>query len=126
MNELESAVDDSEPVRDPAAQVLCTLDAIVDGGAIAIDMASSTGGFSIILVRSGNEVRAFHNECPHAGRRLDWSPGRFLIDKGLLVCAAHGAAFKLDSGICNSGPCLGQSLMGFPIVMQDGKIYSAR
>lgn len=126
MNELESEAYDFTALPEPVGHALCTLDAIVDGGAIAVDIASSTGGFSIILARTGNQVRAFHNECPHAGRRLDWSPGRFLIDKGLLVCAAHGAAFKLDSGMCNSGPCRGQGLMSFPIMVRDGKIYSGR
>ena len=60
---------------------LCKLDAIADGGAIAVDVESSTGGFSLILLRQGGQVFAYHNECPHAGRRLDWAPGRPVVRK---------------------------------------------
>ena len=62
------------------SKTLCRLDAIPDGNALAVDVESSTGGFSLILLRQGERVFAYHNECPHAGRRLDWSPGKFLIE----------------------------------------------
>ncbi|KAA2285286.1 Rieske (2Fe-2S) protein [Arenimonas fontis] len=67
---------------------------------------------SLIVLRQGPEVRAWLNICPHAGRRLDWAPGRFLVDKqGHLVCAAHGATFELGRGECVAGPCKGASLL---------------
>jgi len=92
---------------------------IAEGTAIAAHLPSATGGFEIIIVRSGGRVHAFHNECPHAGRRLDWAPGRFLIDQGHLVCAAHGAMFKLDSGFCTSGPCRGNGLVPIALRIED-------
>ena len=74
---------------------------------------------SLIVRRSGDRVQAWLNICPHAGRRLDWAPGRFLVDKGRLVCAAHGAKFELEQGECNAGPCRGQSLVAVPVVAGD-------
>ena len=65
---------------------------------------------SLILTRVAGCVQAFRNVCPHAGRRLDWAPGAFLIDRGRLVCAAHGASFDMASGLCVAGPCKGASL----------------
>lgn len=66
---------------------------------------------SLVVYRDGDAVRAWLNICPHAGRRLDWAPGRFLQGKdGSLICAAHGASFELQSGDCTAGPCRGQSL----------------
>ena len=65
---------------------------------------------SLILLRNGDQLRAWLNICPHAGRRLDWAPGKFLVDRGHLVCAAHGASFELDRGECVAGPCRGASL----------------
>jgi len=65
---------------------------------------------SLILTRVAGRVQAFRNVCPHAGRRLDWAPGAFLIDQGRLVCAAHGASFDMASGLCVAGPCKGASL----------------
>jgi nitrite reductase/ring-hydroxylating ferredoxin subunit len=72
---------------------------------------------SLILRRRGADVQAWLNVCPHAGRRLDWAPGRFLLDKGHLVCAAHGASFELEHGLCISGPCRGQSLVPVPVAL---------
>lgn len=65
---------------------------------------------SLILHRDGSRLRGWLNICPHAGRRLDYAPGQFLLSKGLLVCAAHGASFEMPGGLCVAGPCRGQSL----------------
>jgi len=104
---------------------LCRLDAIADGGAIAVDVESSTGGFSLILLRQGARVFAYHNECPHAGRRLDWAPGRFLIESGQIICASHGASFFIESGRCHGGPCLGSGLVPMHVEVVDGEVCLA-
>lgn len=71
---------------------------------------------SLIVLRQGARVRAWLNVCPHAGRRLDWAPGKFLVDKeGRLVCAAHGAVFEMGQGECVDGPCKGSSLVPVPV-----------
>ena len=83
---------------------------------------------SIVLFRddAGDAVRAWLNVCPHAGRRLDFAPGRFLkSSEGLLVCAAHGAAFETAAGECVSGPCRGQSLCSVPVEVRDGAVWLA-
>ncbi|MBK6728195.1 MAG: Rieske 2Fe-2S domain-containing protein [Xanthomonadales bacterium] len=98
------------------------LAAIPEGTAVGAHLPSSTGGFEIILVRVGDRVFGYHNECPHAGRRLDWAPGRFLIEKDHLVCAAHGAMFKLDSGFCTSGPCRGNGLVPVALRIEEGAV----
>ena len=103
-------------------KILCRVDDIPDGGAHSVDVESATGGFSLVLTRRGADVHAFHNECPHAGRRLDWSPGRFLMEAGMLICAAHGAAFLRDSGACIGGPCRGQGLRSVNVVIEDGEV----
>ena len=72
---------------------------------------------SLIVLRRGDRVQAWLNICPHAGRRLDWAPGRFLVDKGNLVCAAHGATFELEHGECIAGPCRGQSLVAVAVAV---------
>lgn len=105
---------------------LCAVSDIPEGQAIARTVASSGGGFVVILTRLGARVSAFHDECPHAGRRLDWAPGQFLIELGHLVCAAHGAAFTLDTGYCVGGPCRGQALLRFPVRVEAGLVYPGR
>jgi nitrite reductase/ring-hydroxylating ferredoxin subunit len=108
-------LDDSE--RKP----LYRLEDITDGGAAAVEVESSTGGFSLVLLRQGARVFAYHNECPHAGRRLDWSPGKFLVKDGVIICAAHGATFDVGSGKCLGGPCR-NGLAGVPVEVIDGTV----
>ena len=72
---------------------------------------------SIVLRRSGERVQAWLNICPHAGRRLDYAPGKFLLDQGRLVCAAHGASFELEQGVCVAGPCRGASLVPLAVAV---------
>ncbi|PZO09413.1 MAG: ferredoxin [Lysobacteraceae bacterium] len=72
---------------------------------------------SILLRRTGARVQAWLNICPHAGRRMDYAPGKFLLDQGRLVCAAHGASFELEQGVCVAGPCRGASLVPLEVVV---------
>ena len=72
---------------------------------------------SIVLRRSGDRVQAWLNVCPHAGRRMDYAPGKFLLDQGRLVCAAHGASFELEQGVCVAGPCRGASLVPLAVAI---------
>jgi nitrite reductase/ring-hydroxylating ferredoxin subunit len=102
-------------------RVLCRVDAIPDGGAIGAQVPSSTGGFDLILLRHGDRVFAYHNECPHAGRNLDYAPGQFLVHDGRIICAVHGATFAVDSGACIGGPCR-NGLVAMPIEIVDGEV----
>jgi nitrite reductase/ring-hydroxylating ferredoxin subunit len=79
-------------------------------GLVAVD-AEIDGEIESIIVDCGrNPPQAWRNACPHQGRRLDYVAGKFLIDKGRLVCASHGAAFELEDGLCVGGPCRGEHL----------------
>lgn len=105
---------------------LSALNDIVDGGFAEVEATIEGDAESLILYRLGNEVRAWLNVCPHAGRRLDWSPGQFLKSKdGHLVCAAHGASFELDRGDCIAGPCRGDALRAVQVQVRDGAVWLA-
>ncbi len=103
-------------------KALIRVDEIPEGGATAVQVETATGGFSLILTRVDGVVHAFHNECPHAGRRLDWSPGKFLIEGRLLICAVHGATFGLASGDGVAGPCRGTGLKPVPVTIDNGEV----
>ena len=106
-----------------AAKPLVSLDALSDGGLLEIEAEIDGVAESLILHRDGDQVRAWLNICPHAGRRLDWAPGKFLLSKdGLLVCAAHGASFELREGACVAGPCRGDSLRAVAVDVVDGDV----
>lgn len=109
--------DDSRP--DGGPQRLIGLAEIQDGGFAEAEATLDGDAESLILYREGDRIRAWLNVCPHAGRRLDWAPGRFLKSKdGHLVCASHGASFSLESGECVAGPCRGASLRAVDVMVQ--------
>jgi len=67
---------------------------------------------------------AYVNDCPHANTPLDWQPGQFLsADKRLILCATHGAEFRIGDGYCVRGPCFGAYLIPVPIAVRDGTVY---
>jgi nitrite reductase/ring-hydroxylating ferredoxin subunit len=109
--------------RSANTRTLLPLDDIPDGGFVEVEATIEEAITSLILHREGAIARAWRNVCPHAGRRLDWSPGKFLKSKdGLLVCAVHGASFELVEGICVAGPCRGDRLQAVPVDVCDGKV----
>lgn len=110
-----------------AAPALAALAALPDGVPTACETEVGGAPESLILLRRGDAVRGWLNVCPHAGRRLDWAPGKFLLSKtGQLVCAVHGASFELDAGECVAGPCRGQSLRAVAVrVDADGMVRLA-
>jgi nitrite reductase/ring-hydroxylating ferredoxin subunit len=106
---------------------LALVAAIEDGGLAEAEAVVDGSAESLILHRDGDAVRAWLNVCPHAGRRLDWAPGRFLRSKeGLLVCAVHGASFELQRGECVAGSCRGDSLRAVAVEVRDGAVYRVR
>ena len=107
-------------------QPLLMLDRLADGAFAEVEATLDGDAESLLLYRDGDEVRAWLNVCPHAGRRLDWAPGQFLTTAdGLLVCAAHGASFELAGGACVAGPCRGQSLRAVAVAVRDGAVWLA-
>lgn len=114
---------DADP-DDARAAPLLRVDAIPDGGLVETSATVDGNAESLIVHRRGDAVRAWFNVCPHAGRRLDWAPGQFLVSKdGHLVCAVHGATFALPEGACIAGPCRGDRLREVPVVVREGALY---
>lgn len=103
-------------------QHLCRLEQLESLEILSVDAEFEGETESLLLVLRAGRVAAFLNICPHAGRRLDFAPGKFLIESGLLVCAAHGASFELPSGSCIAGPCRGQSLREVPVRVENGDV----
>lgn len=115
------------PVAGSGSGPLLPLDRIERGGLAEVEATIDGDAESLVVHRGADDgVRAWFNVCPHAGRRLDWAPGRFLVSKdGLLVCAAHGASFELARGECVAGPCRGESLRAVAVEVRDGMVVLA-
>lgn len=111
------------PITDAAP--LCLLTDIPDGGAVEVEALLRGEAESLLVYRHGDDARAYLNVCPHAGRRLDYAPGKFLVRGGTIICAAHGASFAADSGECTQGPCKGDSLRRVDVRVVDGAVLLA-
>jgi len=102
--------------------ILCQVQEILEGSALEVEDPRVSDGTSLVLLRRADQIHAYLNICPHAGRPLNWAPGRFLFSHGQLVCAAHGATFRPEDGFCVDGPCRGQSLQSVAIEVLDGAV----
>ena len=124
---MSSSLNHGEENRDAGhdpADVLARLDALAPDSLHEVEAVLEGDAESLLLYRdAAGGVRAFLNVCPHAGRRLDWAPGKFLRSKeGQLVCAAHGASFDLANGECTAGPCRGERLRSVDVHCVDGDV----
>jgi nitrite reductase/ring-hydroxylating ferredoxin subunit len=68
------------------------------------------------LLRYRGELHSYLNECPHWAIELDLGDGHF-YDPALdrIYCKNHGALFFPATGLCETGPCLGRSLVRLQI-----------
>lgn len=89
---------------------LCHIDDVPQGGSRGFD-PQGLGQDSVLLVRQGMRLHAWRDACPHHDTPMAWRKDAYLNAAGdRIVCAAHGAQFEIDTGLCTLGPCLGQSL----------------
>ena len=124
---LNDGDEDRESARRPGS-ALARLDALPPDSLHEVEAVIDGDAESLLLYRDATgDVRAWLNVCPHAGRRLDWAPGKFLRAKdGTLVCAAHGASFELAHGVCVAGPCRGEALRAVAGEVRDGEVSLAQ
>jgi nitrite reductase/ring-hydroxylating ferredoxin subunit len=100
---------------------LCRLDEIPDGMARGFELGAGTERLEIFVLRRGDALFAYRNECPHAGSPLDLLPDQFLsADRRHLQCHTHGALFRIEDGMCVSGPCLGRALLPVAVRVEEG------
>jgi nitrite reductase/ring-hydroxylating ferredoxin subunit len=104
---------------------LCRLDEIAEPGSRGFRIGGGGGETrAIFVVRQDGRVVAYENSCPHLGSPLDWVPDRFLdLEKRYILCATHGALFRIEDGLCLAGPCARKSLKPVPIKIKAGSIY---
>lgn len=81
-------------------------------------------GLAAFIVQFDGELHAFVNRCPHLGVELNWLPDQFLESGGdLIICSTHGALFRIDNGLCITGPCQGDHLTRLPIIRDEGRYF---
>ena len=72
--------------------VLGRLDDIPDGGTKLFSFGKGFERFQMFVLRRGDRLLSYANDCPHVHGPLDWRPGEFLTEDGEhIICAMHGA-----------------------------------
>jgi nitrite reductase/ring-hydroxylating ferredoxin subunit len=98
---------------------LCRASDLAEGRSRGFD-PTATGRDTLFVVRR-NGLYAYRNVCPHwAETSMAWRKDAFLNgDATRIVCAAHGAQFEIETGMCTLGPCIGQSLTRVELVTRE-------
>jgi nitrite reductase/ring-hydroxylating ferredoxin subunit len=95
---------------------------VPEGGARGYD-PSGDGQDTLFAVRAHGTLHLWRDRCPHAGTPMAWRRHAYLNAAGnRIVCAAHGAQFEPDTGLCVVGPCLGAHLQPVAFSIDHGEI----
>ena len=100
-------------------QVLVDLEDVPDPGGLPVQIGTQ----SILVLRSGDLIRAYINNCPHQNRPLCLPSGKVIISEStFLVCPFHGASFDIESGTSQGGPAGSSRLDAVIISVEDGQV----
>ena len=90
-------------------------DLVEDGDAKTFEFTDRLGqpgeGF---VMRWDGELVAYENRCPHWAVPVGFDDNEFVHGRDI-VCPMHGARFNPTTGVCWSGPCIGDGLEKFEI-----------
>lgn len=110
----------------PAGVDLAPLASIPDGTARNFVLQMRAGRFHGFVVRQGDGVVGYVDRCPHAGVPLAQRLDDYLAPDGTLIaCNWHGALFRIEDGLCVGGPCVGQSLIAWPVAVAGNRVVTA-
>lgn len=111
---------------------LCSREDIPDGGARLLAIvegepvfdAVPAHVFSLVLARSGAEIRAWVNRCAHFGVPLARKQSQLIFVAGRSIsCNVHYARYAWEDGRCLSDECAGEGLVALPLAEEaDGTL----
>lgn len=116
---------DQRVASTPAGVKLCPIDGVENGKARNFVLQMRAGRFHGFVIRDGDHVAGYIDQCPHAGLPLAQKLDDYLTPSGeFIACSWHGAIFSKDTGLCVGGPCAGQSLSKWPVRVDEGWIVT--
>jgi nitrite reductase/ring-hydroxylating ferredoxin subunit len=102
---------------------VCAASDVIDGKAKVVPLRTDGTPVEVIVVREGDGVYGYVNECKHMAVPLN-----LLDDFGVqtskhrMHCDHHYATFRFNDGYCIEGPCEGESLTPVPLVVRGGRV----
>jgi nitrite reductase/ring-hydroxylating ferredoxin subunit len=113
------------PAAPPPGTRLCPLADLPEVGAKRFDFREEDAMFSAFVIRRGEAVFGYVDSCPHNGWPLAAIEDRYLTrEKDLILCAAHGALFRIEDGYCIAGPCVEGRLTAWPVAVVGADIVT--
>jgi nitrite reductase/ring-hydroxylating ferredoxin subunit len=107
--------------------VLCRVDELPEGSARGFRFGTGASMLAVFVVKRGGAIYAYEDACPHMGTPLAFLSDRYFDRDGRdLLCATHGARFRVEDGFCLSGPCAGRSLARATIRIECDVVVLAR
>lgn len=102
---------------------LCRIDEVPEGEGRSFRFGSGPDLETVFVVKKGGALYAYANSCPHFGTPLNFLPDRFFTRDGQhLLCATHGAVFRIEDGVCIDGPCAGKRLKALALRVDEGEL----
>lgn len=112
--------------KTPAGVKLGPLDVVADGAARGFVLEIGGRRFHGFVVREGEAVRGYVDRCPHMSVPLARELDAYMSPLSrYIACGWHGALFRVEDGVCVGGPCVGRSLIAWPVAVRDGAIVTA-
>lgn len=91
---------------------------------LSLSVTTDRGAFPMLVLRAGDDLRAYVNACPHQYLPLDHRSDRIVSADGtMLMCSAHGARFDMLTGKAVAGADCG--LDPVPVAVVDGTVVIA-
>jgi nitrite reductase/ring-hydroxylating ferredoxin subunit len=110
------------PFAPVAGTALCAVAEVPATGGKEVVLGEGDYAFRVLLLRWNGGIRAFRNRCAHVHIPLNYEPDTFHVFDDVLMCAHHGAMFRIGSGECFDGPCERSSLTIVPVAVRDGVV----
>lgn len=98
-----------------SAAGLTALADVPDGGGVIVD---NPDGGVLLIVRAGDEVKAFNATCTHMGTTVE-AP-----KDGVVTCPNHGSRFSAETGAVERGPAT-QPLASVAVKVDGDKVVLA-
>jgi len=99
---------------------LCAVEELAEGQSRGFGVV----GKNILAVKKYGDIHLYENSCPHLGIQMEMVPDQFLdTSRSLIMCSMHGALFRIEDGLCISGPCLNQKLKEVNFEVHNELIY---
>ena len=121
----------NEPVKNerppaPPGTDLCALADVADGKSRVVPFKYAGPGAELIVVRAGDDVYGYVNECRHMGTSMNLLDDFAVTTNNYHIqCEIHYATFRFSDGLCVAGPCQGKSLKAVPVTVRAGRVVVA-